>query len=1076
MPTSKATQMPLQLLPILNGLATRVIAYAITSAYAALTKQTLVSTRGMHRHDLRSRIKDMPFIYKNLEGEVFNDFVDPDLSALDIDSLTPAPGRSGVDDRIRNRKRVLVLGNAGIGKTTFLRYEILLHLRGRFRRERYFTSEHLLPFYVPLKAIDNSKPYPILRYLLENNLYLRMNGLRRLIGLAEKRELFLFLDGYDEIAVGKNVASYIAAELQYFFQSKSLSDATTLDDNYRRFYKSTQQCRIWISSRREFFALNPIVLEDAPALDATYVSQQQGKVKQAVAIHLSGVGQNRHQLADKIFDKYRRRKQLYADLLSAEYFLQGIDCAVDEDFINLSYNPLFLTVMAYLYAEAVVDEEKPDVSFVQAVPSLVLTCISLLLIDIDKDKARGIPVAQKAALLRRRGKYVDEKTQFLYFFSIRLLYEERNLFDLQYLREKAIAFFTTDYKGPNRDVILRELRNPERVGSDIAIDLIYCGVFVLVDRSANGVPTYDFPHRRFREVLASKYFDDLSDRASMIDRCIERPELTETLLVIFSVSKFKEEILRAILGRVSGSTNPRFGNVLLQCVQRDSQYDPTVALETFFLRAMREDTVFTLPYQLLDHLTDAQGLTTNIRTELYGAIVNGRSNSTTLGCYLLQRFNCEALFAILTGIATTRFTSVNLAFICASFLWNIERDYCIEHIASIVENASLEFAMYLAISQDSLVSSSEESQEFCAAALNRLPLSRQTTYLATICAFNDKLAVRLMERKFLSTDLTRFVALFYGRQDQRIDQYVLTFEAIDLFLQFPVNEFLGERLGSFTSHYDAQLAIRKVLDENVGRVLAERDIHELITKAIDQQFGQLVADRRIRELIQEPLDRLVGEVLTASQINRLDMELRQAQSRIGLATKGLDKQEMDDLLYITEEEIDALMRQPLRQYIGDLLTKDLIAQLIRKPLERRMGRKFAGDDFSEMIAKSFVDGVDKGGSRGRVSAGAREVFKEDTRRNLRESDIDSLIFSLGKRKLPKVLSINDVTRLAGKAFTERVGRPLARKEIEGLVTVVPEYTELLSNCRLSAAMWEDAADMRRRVTVSMPSFPDVFHD
>jgi hypothetical protein len=32
------------------------------------------------------KVKDMPFIYKDLEGDVINDFVDPDLRSLDIES------------------------------------------------------------------------------------------------------------------------------------------------------------------------------------------------------------------------------------------------------------------------------------------------------------------------------------------------------------------------------------------------------------------------------------------------------------------------------------------------------------------------------------------------------------------------------------------------------------------------------------------------------------------------------------------------------------------------------------------------------------------------------------------------------------------------------------------------------------------------------------------------------------------------------------------------------------------------------------------------------------------------------
>jgi hypothetical protein len=108
--------------------------------------------------------------------------------------------------------------------------------------------------------------------------------------------------------------------------------------------------------------------------------------------------------------------------LSAEFFLQEIDRSPDQELVGLSYNPLFFTVMAYIYAEKAVAAESFQVTIGQTLPQLILECISLLLSGIDKQKARIVPLAQNAAFLRRRGDYIDEKKDFLYYFASRLLY------------------------------------------------------------------------------------------------------------------------------------------------------------------------------------------------------------------------------------------------------------------------------------------------------------------------------------------------------------------------------------------------------------------------------------------------------------------------------------------------------------------------------------------------------------------------------------------------------------------------------------------------------------------------------
>jgi energy-coupling factor transporter ATP-binding protein EcfA2 len=412
--------------PFLRDVASHLSASFVERSLGILGRMNLISTRAIHRRELREKVKDMPFIYRDLEGDVANDFVDPDLRALSIESLSPEIGLlKTVDDRIRERKRILVLGNAGIGKTTFLRYEILLLLNTKGQLKHYMDKERLLPFYVPLKAVDGTKEYPILNYLLENNRYLEGGGLKRLTVLAKDQELFLFLDGYDEVEIGSRDSAnssqdHISLELRYFLQSEVLRENLSMSLEYREFYAAAQQCRIWISSRKEFFQINPIQLEDVPSINQTHGAHH--GIKRAAAVQLAGIGRNRGQLANNIFDKYRNRSKKYNDVLSAEFFLQEIDRSPDQELVGLSYNPLFFTVMAYIYAEKAVAAESFQVTIGQTLPQLILECISLLLSGIDKQKARIVPLAQNAAFLRRRGDYIDEKKDFLYYFASRLLY------------------------------------------------------------------------------------------------------------------------------------------------------------------------------------------------------------------------------------------------------------------------------------------------------------------------------------------------------------------------------------------------------------------------------------------------------------------------------------------------------------------------------------------------------------------------------------------------------------------------------------------------------------------------------
>lgn len=779
-----------------QDVASHLVASVVERSLSTLARTSLTSTWALHRRDLMEKVKDMPFIYKDLEGDVINDFVDPDLRSLDIESLSPMAGRPNsihgrIRERIRDHKRLLVLGEAGIGKTTFLRFEILSLLKAKGRLDHYIDGERLLPFYVPLKGLDNTSPFPILRYLLSNNLYLRRNGLKRLLKLGNKHQLFLFLDGYDEIQTrgmqpGGQEDDYLSAEFGYLLHSGSLGLASNIPSQYRAFYAAAQRCRIWLSSRREFFLLDPISLrDDLPG----------GGVSRAMAMQLTGIGNSRHRLADTIFNKYRGRSHKYRELLSAEYFVQEIDRSPDYELVKMSYNPLFLTVMAYIYAGKAIDRGTHDVTFGQNLRELVLECISLLLIDLDEYKARGLPAAHKLALLRRRNDYVDEKKAFLFYFASRLLYEGRNVFDLAYIRQRAIHFFKVEYTETDCQVIVRGLEGTGGASADIALQLIYAGLFVMVDRTTAGVVTYDFPHRRFREVLASQYFDERDDRMATLGWYLDRPSLAESLYVFFSISRFKGDILHAILSRVRGAKEPRYGDILLHTLESPSEgFNASPIIWEFLLHAIRDGQTFSVPIGLLRFVKKEAQCVERVVELLDAALKSGQVNSVSLGCSLLGYLDKGALAESLFKALSNAPKEERIDYLIYRSLWVTDRNYCIEHLEDLTRDRRLAAGLYLAIAEDSAIN--DKGRDICAEILSRLPPSKNAVFFLILERINPKLVSRLLGARALSRRLERLLALTRTNHEPAEELYAVTHDVVDASPEGPVRKALNERVGS----------------------------------------------------------------------------------------------------------------------------------------------------------------------------------------------------------------------------------------------------------------------------------------
>lgn len=250
-------------------------------------------------------LNELPFIYRDIDLTVIDSYVDVEHKVLDPKTLEPYGRKSTqtLNDLIRNKNHLVILGAAGMGKTTFQRYTLLTYYRAfKSKQDNPLRNAALIPVFIPLKAIDNSSPYPIYRYLTsEDNVFKLFQGIRgehNLIHFAKNKKLFLLLDGYDEISEVNSEQNYVKQEIEQILGTTNretlYSSSNTLysENNSRHlFYSHVKNCRIWIASRLDFFKLNSFNIINSQNLTSSD------------PIEFSGVGDKRKALVKAIFDK-----------------------------------------------------------------------------------------------------------------------------------------------------------------------------------------------------------------------------------------------------------------------------------------------------------------------------------------------------------------------------------------------------------------------------------------------------------------------------------------------------------------------------------------------------------------------------------------------------------------------------------------------------------------------------------------------------------------------------------------------------------------------------------------------------
>jgi hypothetical protein len=481
--------------------------------------------------------------------------------------------------------------------------------------------------------VDHSQDLPILRYIRQNVRYFSGRlGNYRLKKRASEGRILLLLDGYDEIAM--DVSHKIRVELNRLFSNKRppfvpLYDARsiiTLSKNEGlSILDQLRRNHVWLTSRRDFYNAHylDVVYSDSYTSGRTYD-------RSVSLFQLEGVGLKREALVQKVFARYANR-----ELLNVDRFLEYIDRAEGAEVQHLSNNPLFLTVMCYVYAKEVLYLGAKNMDELGSFDEIIERCVELLIRDKDESKARDLPEAQRKALLSRRNEHSEEKMLFLKYLAGRLFLDNVGLFSVEYLREVALKWFSEGEFSPKvRDELQSSMGRDE---DSIVTQLIYGGIFVeqRVERTGG---MFDFPHRRFREVLAWRYYQ--AQPATLLDN-VGNASWHELVLFVFSRGTHPDLIFRALLDLVVREPEQySHGRLAGRCLENVPHLSDKIAeqlrieLDDFFEQRLVDGRPFKLPESMVKYVAE---------TRSWVELMTGRLRRTLDDFDLDLRLLCEII-------------------------------------------------------------------------------------------------------------------------------------------------------------------------------------------------------------------------------------------------------------------------------------------------------------------------------------------------------------------------------------------------------------------------------------------------
>ena len=645
----------------------------------------------------------MPFLYKDLPFNVLDQSVEVSFSVLDSRSLketsTQLVTSKSDQERLKQFEKVVLIGDPGIGKTTFQR-KAILSLTDKSRNPDFINpKEHPIPIHVPLKLVDNHYRFPILTYITKKvPLFMGPDGLSQMIKMGNNRELFLFLDGYDEIAHEKKIS--VQSELRLIL--RCIQDEIEEIDSQleKQVYSALKLCRVWLSTRKEFLQKNPL----GDVGTTSHINSDTKGSARLMTIKLTGI-RNREDLVKTVFNTFRRRDPgLYSDLLDEEFFLEDVSNSPVPEVEALSNNPLFLTVMCVIYAEKVGANQNYKVTWAESFEQIISEFIRLLLVKIDTQKVAGLKIseAKKTAIAERRGQFVAEKQSFLKYFSFQLFAEGKPVFSESDVRQHAIEYFKTESSSENNTQILNRLTDPNPEKRDLASQLFECGIF-----REEGILThskvYDFPHRRFREVLAAQFITSPQRYELLLQKCGDR-RFNELLPVLGGLSGFRNIFFQSdSLNYLLSNPVQQQGEMKLrQVIWHFLKILPeglnlSNNIENFLLTALTQNSPrFTLPWIALDQLKDVEKLISNAHSAFNDAVEKSEIHRLGIACAILQNFSTTTLVLLISSNAARSADSLKQLMWMYSALELSETEFVDRIVATEQDNIVCDFCYLVA--------------------------------------------------------------------------------------------------------------------------------------------------------------------------------------------------------------------------------------------------------------------------------------------------------------------------------------------------------------------------------------------